>query len=266
MTLSPPPAEWSRAAIALARRATRRARTGAALHGAAAGTALGALVGAALRVAAGASAEASVAVSGTFGLAGLWAGLRAARRVPATSAGAAAWALDRVAGAHERGLTAALATDAAGATYAGTVPPPRVRMHPPRGLAPMTAAVLLAGLVAAWPGQPAGSTRETRTASRGLGAGAGAAVVEAGRREAEAIAAERDAAAQRKVREALGLPAIGALEPDDVAARLADPKRLEAARLAAPPGASAVAAALASPTDAAAASSLARALSSDGAD
>ena len=99
---------WPAAARALAVRATRRARASAFLRRAGAGLgggAAAALVARLLGVGPAALAPAAVAVGA---LAGALAGAGAARRVPATRPADAAWALDRLAGAHGAGLAAAV--------------------------------------------------------------------------------------------------------------------------------------------------------------
>ncbi len=109
MTDAPPPAAtWPRAAEDLARRVPRRARLPARLRPIARGLlAAATLVGIAKAAATGTGSAVLLAAAGLV-LLGALVGVRAARKVPETSLADAAWALDRLAGARERGLTAAL--------------------------------------------------------------------------------------------------------------------------------------------------------------
>ncbi len=262
---------WAEAAAEFAGRATRRARTEAFARPAALVLATaGALVlGArALRLV---DRPASIAVVVAAAVLAVVLGVRAARRVPRTSDGTAAWALDRLAGARERGLTAATVGEAGVRSVDGTPvpPPPRVRLRPADGVVFVlgTALVPLAALLWAGPMPLAPKSRagmgDARDGAPRAPAG-GSASLDAGRKELEARVAEREAATETAIRQALGLAPRAPLDPADVAAHLADPAARKAAREAAPPG-SAAAAAL-STNDAGSAAALTRALESGAAD
>lgn len=262
-----PVAAWALAANRLARRATRRARLSAALGPF---TAVVVAVSAAVL-----GARAAGALDGTTGrillaiggAAGAGAAILSARRVPATAVADAAWALDRRAGAAERGLHAALLpSDVARAALAPTLPPapPLFRLRPPPLLVPALGALLLAGAAAVWKGpgtaaEPEGTVGGRAVARTPAGA-AGRNALEAAQRDAEAGEEGRRSAVERAVREALGLPAEGPVAPEDVAERLSIPEARAAAKAAAEPG-SPAADALAG-DGAGVASLLARALSS----
>lgn len=259
---------WSLAATDLARRASRRSRVGAALRP---------MTLAVLAVAAGVlGARASGAIDasggrillGMGGAAGALLALGAARRVRPTNVADAAWALDRRAGAAERGLHAALLPPDAARAALGALPPPApptFRLSPPPWLTPALGALLLAGAAAVWKGPPSPPGDDTatgaRTAARSPSGAAGRAALDAGRKDVEADEAGRRSAEDRAVREALGLPAEGPVSPEDLADRLAVPEARAAAKAAAAPG-SAAAGALAGDGEGVA-SLLARALASN---
>jgi hypothetical protein len=232
-------ASWPAAAEALAARVTRRARAGAALPRVAAGLVAGALLSIALSLAGVALPGGSLLPTAALAALGLALAARAAARVRATAPGDAAWALDRLVSARERGLTAATATGPAAAEAAWSSPPlvpPRVRLAPPAGLAATIAASLLAVVAGLWP-VPAGAAPAPRAAStRRAAASAAAGALEASRAEAEAAAAARAAAAEQALRESLGLPPAARPDATALLARLQTPEDREAARRAAPPG------------------------------
>lgn len=259
-------APWPVAASDLARRVDRRARAGAGLRATAVALLAGAVAAAAMRLFGGPLVGAAGLV-GIAALLGALFGLRAAARVRSVSPGDAAWALDRLAGAGERGLTAAAVAGPAGAeaAWAGTpIAPPRVRLYPPAGLVPALVAALLAATVLAWPAPTARGARAPgggdKAVRRGPGSAAGDAL-EARRKEAEAAAAARDAAGERAVREALGLPPSGHVDPAELASLLASKEARERATKAAPPTSAAGAALATGGPDAARA--LSRALDAD---
>lgn len=240
---------WSFAAADLARRATRRARLAAALRPATVGV-LVVAGGVLLARAAGAIDLLSGRILlGMGGAAGAGLAARAARRVRPTNVADAAWALDRRAGAAERGLHAALLSrDVARAALSPLPPPapPTFRLSPPPWLTPALGAVLLACAAAVWKGPAAepseGDGPPARTGARTRAGAAGPAALEAGKKDAEADAAGRRAAEDRAVREALGLPAEGPVSPEDLSDRLALPEARAAAKAAAAPGSAAAAA------------------------
>ena len=254
---------WPAAAADLAARATRRERAAALLPRVAVGLVVGAAAAGAMRLSGepiGASTWLAAAVPACLGAA---LGLVAASRVASTSPAAAAWALDRVAGAGERGLAAATLEGPAAAEAAFSSPPvapPRVRLRPPAG----ATAALAAALLAAMPFVAAPSTRRAagtghRPPSEATAAG-GDAAIDAARLEAQARAAAREAAAARRVGEALAIPADAPVAAEDVAARLASPAAAAAAKAAAPPDSDAAAALARGPAGVA---DLARALSGE---
>lgn len=236
-------ATWSDAAMRLARRATRRERLGAALPYIGTGLLVGSLPGLLARAAPALSRLAPMAPF--FVAAGLLVGgilgMLAARRVAARRPGDAAWALDRLAHAEERGLTAAMVDGPRGAEAAWAAPqlapPPTVRLLPPRGLAFAAGAALVAGvalvvahsvpsrttvptdaadlLVAGAPTNPAGSPngRSTMAPAEAL--------------DAEAERVQEQARAAEAVAEALGIASDEVPDPQDVAARLKDPQTRE---------------------------------------
>jgi hypothetical protein len=261
------PASWRTAAGRLARRVERRGRAGAALPALAAGTAAGALACAAAGTLLGAPAAVARAALVASAGAGLVAGAVRAARAPRVSRDDAAWALDRLAGARERGLAAATLPEGPAAQAASGLPaPPRVRLAPPRGVAALASAALLATLAWTLPFRARSLADEPTGVAgasvRGPGAGAGAgAAREAGEAEARAEDLARRSREVAAARDAIGLPPEAPLDPERVAEILSSPEALEAARRAAP--------ALAAPPEGgpaapdAVARALARALASD---
>jgi hypothetical protein len=234
--VSPTPT-WHQASHDLARRVRRRAREAAVVGPLALGLLAGAVAALASK-AAGVAPDLAPALPLVGTLLGLLVGLARASRVPPAPAWAAAWALDRIAGARERGLTAALVDGPAAAEAAfgrGRVEPPAVRLKPPPGLATAVGAALLAAIAVAVPpadgasaggagGPTAGTARTVDGADGPSGAGA-----RASERASRAEEAER-------VREALGLSRATSSDPAALAERLADPAAREAARKAATRG------------------------------
>ena len=256
---------WAGAADRLARQATRRARIEAFARPAAAlllTTGALTLVGRWARQLDG-GFPAVLVGSGVVGAVLL--GLRAARRVPATTPASAAWALDRLADAHERGLTAATLGDDRATPTAGTPLPPRpaARLRPADGTALVLGAALVPLAALLWPGPapivaPSESLPETQARLRG--AVGGEAAAEAARADEAARVADTEAATERAIRAALGVAGSDPLDVATIAERLADPAARRAA-LAVAPEKSAAAAALSTNTPGAAAA-LARALDS----
>jgi hypothetical protein len=234
-----PAVPWPAAAEDLASRVTRRAQAGAVLPPLAAGMVLGALLSIALK-ATGTSFPGAHAVATMIPTAiGIVLGTRAAARVGKTAPGDAAWALDRLAHARERGLTAATASGPAAAEAAWSSPPlaaPSVRLKPPAGLAATIAASLLIVVASLWP-EPASAAPARRAGSvRRAAAGSATAALEAARAESEASETQRAAAAETALRESLGLSPAAHPPPAQLVARLATPEDRAAARRAAPPG------------------------------
>lgn len=256
------PSPWTMAADRLAALATRRARIDAFARPAAlALAATGALV---------LVGKATHTLDTTTGWLATALGVIAAiafgrtRRVVPTSRATAAWALDRLADAHERGMTVALAGNDAARTSDGVElkPPPAVRLRPADGTVLVLVAVMVALAGALWQGPAAGAKPAksgATSARRAAGSGAADALA-AAHRDADARDAGAQATAERRVREALGLAVGSPLDEARVAERLADPQARASALEAAPAG-SAAAAALAS-GDAGAAAALVRALES----
>jgi len=228
-------ATWPLAAASLARRVTRRERLGAALRPLGATLLAGGVAGVALKLS-GTAAPWPLAVVGLSVATGLLAALLALARVAPVAVPDAAWALDRLAGARERGLVAATVPGAVGAEAAwasGRIDPPRVALLPPRGLATALGgllAVVLALLVPAAPAEGTDGPPPTAAAT------AGGPTRDLDAREAAAREDARRAEAAAEVREALGLGPQAATDPERVAERLADPRLRDAAREAAPEG------------------------------
>lgn len=230
------PATWPQAASDLARRVGRRKRLSRGLHPFGIALLAGAAIGMALRLA-GVASPLPEAALGLAALVGILAGARGARRVRSVAPADAAWALDRLAGAQERGLVAATVPGPVGAEAAwapGRVDPPAVRLLPPRGLAVSLCgalAVALAILV------PAGANEAAPPAPRGADdapmPGTRAAVADQEARAREDAAQAQAAAA---VRAALGLGPQAATDPARVAERLTQPDVRSAAGEAAPEG------------------------------
>lgn len=218
---------WGLAAAALARRVERRARLGHVLAASGLGLVLGAALGLGLHVL-GLPGAGGLA-TGVGALLGAGVGLQRARQVPPVRAGDAAWALDRLAGAAEGGLYAAVA--GAGPAPRVSLPPPEVRLLPPRGLALVAGGAVLAAVawvVPADPSQdePARAPEEARehVAGRIAAPGLPAAGAEAARAQAEARALEAE-----RVRRALGLSAAEGQDAATVAERLKSPEARAAA-------------------------------------
>jgi hypothetical protein len=261
---SAPVVPWTAASADLAARVTRRAQAGAALPRVAAGLGGGALLSIALKATVSFPGAPAVATTlQTLSAAvGLVLGTRAAARVARTAPGDAAWALDRLAHARERGLTAATATGPAAAEAAWSSPPlapPAVRLRPPAGLAATIAASLLVVVASLWPVPATAGPAPRAGAVRRAAAGSAAAALEAARAEAEVREAQRAAEAETALRESLGLSPAARPEAAQLLPRLASPEDREAARRAAPPG-SDLERALASGDPAAAAAAAAKAL------
>jgi hypothetical protein len=234
--MSRPVADWRSSAAALAHAVERRARLGHLLAGLGLGLLAGALVAFALR-ALGTEGPAPAAL-GMGALAGAAWGLARARAVPPVSAGDAAWALDRLAGAHERGLTAALLGGEEPRADASPLPAaPGVRLQPPRGLALLGGGAVLAALVLVVPqgdGPEAGVPADAEFQERVVGTVSGALGGATGDPAAAAQAESRAVDAER-VRKALGLSAVESQDAAAVAERLGNPQALAAARDAAAP-------------------------------
>lgn len=238
-------AGWARAASLLARRVERRERAGALLQALGLALCAGGALGLCLR-ALGAGLPAALAPACGL-LAGLVLGLRRARRVSAVDGGSAAWALDRVAGAHEAGLAAAERGPLAGT---GAPPVPRVRLAPLAGVPACVAGVLLAGLCMALPA-PRGDGSSAREAGEDRDLRVVGTLDAAG---ADAIAAK--AAEDARLRAALGLSPERKAEAPALEQALRDPALRNQLRERAGTG-SALATALDQPDAAAAASALA---------
>ena len=241
---------WPAAADALAERVNRRARIAAALR-VLGWSLLAASVVALLVRAFVPTAGPAWAVVGAVLALGLVVALvpawQAARRAPRVASADAAWALDRLAQARGRGLAAAAVTGAAASEAAhaggGLDAPPDVRLLPPRGLLPLVGAAVLTTIALLVPEPGAAEATPTAGAAGGAGlvrtdaAGAGDAAPELGAdvAEGEAQGLEARADAADAVREALGLPPEGPIEPAALERRLADAERRREAADAARP-------------------------------
>jgi hypothetical protein len=228
------PEAWADSAARLARRVRARARAGAVLRPTAVGLAVGAVCAVLARALLGADESLSRGVLLAGAALGAGAGALAARRVRAPSVADAAWAIDRLAGARERALTAALVPGEAGREACdalGEARPPRVRLRPPSGLVGFASAGLLAAI--AWTASdvlPAPDPDgEDVGAPRGPSLGS-APTAEA--READAAALANRARSVAAAREALGLPAGASLDPERVAERLGSREAIESVRRA----------------------------------
>lgn len=259
------PNPWADAGHRLAGRMVRRARLSKLLPRLALGLGLAALAVIVLRmqgVPTLGGVDSRILLAAGLLLGGLLA-LQARHRAALPDAGAAAWALDRLAGARERGLAAAVLEGPAAAEVRFAeptlAPPPRVRLAPPRGLLVLGGTGLLALLACLVPTPEVTRNAGARSAlgSGGSeGADPSASADASGNRAAELAAASDEA---HDVREALGLREDGIVRPEDVAQALKDPARRDAARAAAD-DASPLAAALADPEDPESAAALAAAL------
>lgn len=231
------PTTWPRAAERLARRVRRREQIGAVVGPLGRALLLGGAAGVALKLG-GAAPLWPLTVLGASLALGLLGAFHALGRVPPVATADAAWALDRVAGAKERGLVAATVPGPVGAEAAwaaGRIDPPRVGLLPPRGLAMALGgilAVVLALLVptAVVEAGPAHTTGSPETGAAAPGGGGGDLRADPGREDA----AEAEAAAT--VREALGLGPQAATDPERIAERLGDERIRDAALEAAPEG------------------------------
>lgn len=235
--MSRAPATWPQAAATLARRVHRRERLGAALRPLGATLLAGGAACVALKLAGTVPPWPLALLAAAVG-AGLLAALLALARVGPVEVADAAWALDRLAGAHERGLVAAVVPGPVGAEAAwasGRVDPPRVALLPPRGLAMALGGLLAVVLAVLVPSAPAEATEASPAPETAAVAGGGAAEDLAAREQSARTDAER-AAAAAAVREALGLGPQAATDPERVAERLRDPRLADAAREAAPEG------------------------------
>ena len=236
MSRPPSLSPWTAAATRLAGKVNRRSALGAALRPVGWGLVAGSLAGLGWRFVAepGAGRPGALVCLGAGLLVGLWRGIRAIRRRTRVGAGDAAWALDRLADAGERGLTAAVvegpaAAEAAWASPAAP-PPPSVKLLPPRGLA-VTAGALLVGLVALLaPERPAAD--DTPPWSPGTAreeASAPAPGQDPAAADANAAAADRRARSGERVLEALGMRPDEPVDPAELSGRLEDPEQREAA-------------------------------------
>ncbi len=267
-------AGWKTASARLADRVERRDRLGRLLVPLGRGTVAGALAGLLLHgVAQGllgllepgpdARAWASTlrALAPAAGaLAGLWVGLARAWRPAPVPALAAAWALDRLAGAGERGLAAAAEPRLEPGAPQAPEPP---RLLPPRGLPLLAGGAVLAALTVLLPAPappPEHGPQDEAAGRAPADAQAGGAPGRTGAPPAgppgglpgapgrppdpARVRAESAAAEAAGVRQALGLTAAEGQDAAIVAERLTDPRAREQARAAAEPG-SALAAALA---------------------
>jgi len=231
------PTTWPQAAERLARRIRRRERIGAAVAPLGRALLLGGAGGVALKLAGSAPQWPLVVLGASVGL-GLLGALHASSRVPRVAASHAAWALDRVAGAKERGLVAATVPGAVGAEAAwaaGRIEPPRVALLPPRGLAVALGGILAVVLALLVPQAAADAPAAPLTGSAAdaaPSAGGEAAHPRTDPGHQDAARAEATAA----VREALGLGPQAATDPERVAERMNDERLRDAARDAAPEG------------------------------
>ncbi len=232
---------WAQAARDLARRVNRRRAWNAALRPIGIGLLGGAVLGLARRLMIAPDVAPQVNVPILLGaglLAGFVVGIRAARGAPRTEIADAAWALDRLARANERGLTAAVVDGPAASEAAWAHPavpsPPRVRLLPPAGLATTVAAVLLAAVAVLGPARTdASKAADASPSSGGTPAAAGGPAEAARAADAEAVRADARAAARERVRHALGLSRDGNVDPAELARTLDDPRARTKAREAA---------------------------------
>ncbi len=234
------PQTWPVAATRLATRVNRRRRLGHLLSGVGTGLLGAGLPLLLLRVWQPARFDLGLALGlSALGAAlGLSFGLGKAAEEHRTTDGEAAWALDRMSAAGERGLTAATVMGPRGSEAAFAKPPlaaPTLpRLLPPRGLLALGAGLLISLVHVLL---PAAEDAGRVTAGNGMvHIPAGAASVgtaEADAQRASAGRAERTAAVSAEMLEALGLPPDDALLPDELRTRLEDPDRKAAAEAAA---------------------------------
>lgn len=227
---------WPQAADRLARRVVQRERVGAAVGPLGRALLLGGAAGVALKLGGAAPYWPFVALGASLVL-GLLGAVHALGRVAPVTVAEAAWALDRVAGAEERGLVAATVPGPVGAEAAwaaGRMPPPRVALLPPKGLAMALGGLLAVALAILVPGtQPAAAPARSVLPPVETGTAGGAA------RDASADPGRIDAAmaeATTAVRTALGLGPQAATDSERVAERLGDERLRDAALEAAPEG------------------------------
>lgn len=226
---------WPAAAARLARRVNRRRRLGHLFAGVGTGLIGAGLPLLALRVWQPARFDLGLALGlSALGAAlGLSFGLGKASEEHRTTDGEAAWALDRIAAAGERGLTAATFAGPRGAEAAFAQPalpaPPLPRLLPPRGLLALGAGLLVALVHVLLPTAAAGAKGGASGMVRVAAGTTGIAAGEADGQRAGARRAERAAAVSAEMLEALGLPPDDAVLPDELARRLDDPTRKAAA-------------------------------------
>jgi hypothetical protein len=234
------PPTWPAAAARLAKRVNRRRRLGHLLSGAGTGLLAAGLPLLLLRVWQPARFDLGLALGlSALGAAlGLSFGLGKAKEEHQTTEGEAAWALDRMATAGERGLTAATVMGPRGAEAAFARPtlqaPEAPRLLPPRGLLAIGAGLLVALVHVLLPTTPRDATAATAGGMVRMPPGTvsmGTAEADAERTTAQR--AERAAAVSAEMLEALGLAPDDALLPRDLQARLEDPVRKAAAEAAA---------------------------------
>jgi len=233
---------WARAARSLARRVNRRSAWSAALRPVGVGLLASAVLALVRRLLIAPDVLSNVTVPVLLAaglLVSLIAGIAAARRTPRTGIADAAWALDRLARAKERGLTAAVvegpaASEAAWADPA-VPPPPSVRLLPPTGLATTVAAILLATVAVLGPARSnAADDSPPAPIVGGTAQAAPDGHADAARTaDAEASKADARATARDRVRRALGLSSDGHVDAAELAAKLQDPEIRARARAAA---------------------------------
>lgn len=225
---------WPNASRRLARRVMRWERVGAWLWPLGIALGLGALVTLAAK-AVGIGPPTALVPIGAASLVGLLLGLRRARRLGRIGDADAAWALDRIAGAKERGLVAATVEGPVAAEAAwgvGRIDPPRVRLLPPKGLVLALGTGLLAAVSVLAPARaPAAEPVEAAAQTQRTEPRAGAPAL--GADEAQARVDQATALEAAAIREALGLGPRAATDPSRIARRLEEPKVQDAVREAA---------------------------------
>ena len=158
-----------------------------------------------------------------------------ARQQTAPDVGAAAWALDRMGGHRERALTVALADDAVDHLAGNPLPPPpRIRLRPADGAAPLAGSLLLAGaLVLA----PSASSRRVAQEHAGDtarelagGASSSAGDSDSGNERDHGKALATRAKTLDEVRRAAGLAPGTPIDRDAWKERLANPNTSRAVR------------------------------------
>lgn len=228
------PAPWREAASRLATRVSRRARWQAGLAPLARALWIGAGLSLTARIGAWLPPHPAwvLLAPGAALLLALPFAARAWGRVRPVDPGCAAWALDRLAGTQERGLTAAVAGGAAAAEAALAAPalgpPPRVRLEPPRGVAWLAAGVLLTTAAAllspAASGSQGGADEAVGQARLPAPApaldGPDAPARAARAQEAQARALDERAMQVEQARRSLGLAPQGPVSEQDLTQRL----------------------------------------------